>query len=154
MIWLSVRGNWRILRLICTQIAQRRILTCAAPAYLAARGTPIRVADLAHHDCLVGTSSHWRFRNNGETALWRAQGRWQCNNGHAIVGAALEGMGICHLPEFYVSDCVRDGRLVVILDPFRQADESVWAVYPSRRHLSARVQVAVERLRRAIPAVI
>ncbi|RVU05686.1 LysR family transcriptional regulator [Novosphingobium umbonatum] len=152
---LAIRtGDLTDSRLICTQIAQRRVLTCASPAYLAQHGTPAKVGDLAQHACLVGTSDEWRFRQNGETVLWRAQGRWHCNNGHAIVAAAREDMGICHLPEFYVSEDIKNGRLAVILDQFRQADESIWAVYPSRRHLSARVQVAIEALRQAMPSVI
>lgn len=141
-------------RLICTQIAQRRFLTCATPAYLARHGTPTKVSDLAQHECLIGTSDDWHFRQNGEHVRWRAQGRWQCNNGNATLAAALDDMGLCHLPEFYVSEHIRSGQLVTVLDPFRHADESIWAVYPSRRHLSARIQAAIEALKRGIPRLI
>jgi DNA-binding transcriptional LysR family regulator len=152
---LAIRtGDLADSRLICTQIARRRILTCASPAYLARHGTPMKVSDLAQHECLIGTSDEWHFRQNGEQVRWRAQGRLQCNNGHAIVAAVLEDMGICHLPEFYLADAIKSGQIVVILDQFRQADETIWAVYPSRRHLSARIQAAIEGLRRGMPTVI
>lgn len=140
--------------LICTQIAQRRILTCASPRYLERHGVPKTIADLAQHQCLVGTSDQWQFRQAGTLVPWPVKGRWRCNNGNAIVQAVLDDMGICHLPEFYVSDHVRSGAISVILQDFCLKDEPVWAIYPSKRHLSSKIQIAIETLRKELPAFI
>ena len=133
--------------LMRTQIARRAMVTCAAPAYLARHGKPARIADLADHECLIGTLESWQFLDDGAAVHWRPQGRWRCNSGTAIVDAALGGMGLCQLPEFYVSAGLASGRLQTVLDDHHAPDEPIWAVYPATRHLSAKIQRAIARLR-------
>src|SRR3546814_20587549 len=72
--------------------------------------------------------------------------RWRCNSGGAIVEAALAGMGLCQLPEFYVRHHVATGRLVPVLADARSAPEPIWAVYPKRRHLQAQIRNFVDLL--------
>ncbi|MFN3424786.1 MAG: LysR family transcriptional regulator [Novosphingobium meiothermophilum] len=139
-------------RLIRTQIATRRSVTCASPAYLAARGTPQTVDDLDAHECIPATSDVWRYKVDGEPRTIRARGRWRCSNGAAVFDAAVAGMGLCQLPEFYVSRAIAEGTLVEVLDMFTPDDEPIWAVYPQRRHLLPKVQRLIDKLRRELPA--
>ncbi|MFN4135936.1 MAG: LysR family transcriptional regulator [Novosphingobium sp.] len=139
-------------RLIRTQIAARRSVTCAAPAYLAARGTPQTVDDLDAHECIPATSDVWRYKVDGEPRTIRPRGRWRCSNGAAVFDAAVAGMGLCQLPEFYVSRAIAEGTLVEVLAPFQPDDDPIWAVYPQRRHLLPKVQRIIEKLRRELPA--
>ncbi|MFN3468199.1 MAG: LysR family transcriptional regulator [Novosphingobium sp.] len=139
-------------RLIRTQIAARRSVTCAAPAYLAARGTPQTVDDLDAHECIPATSDVWRYKVDGEPRTIRPRGRWRCSNGAAVFDAAVAGMGLCQLPEFYVSRAIAQGTLVEVLAPFQPDDDPIWAVYPQRRHLLPKVQRIIEKLRRELPA--
>jgi len=134
-------------RLVRTQIAARRISLCASPAYLAKRGWPLTVEDLAEHDCIQGTADAWHFVVDGETRSFRPRPRWRCNSGSAVTEAALAGMGVCQLPEFYVADHLRDGSLAALLKSFRHEDEPVWAVYPQRRHLLPKVRLLIDKLR-------
>lgn len=146
---LAIRtGTMADSSLVRTQLAHRRILTCAAPAYADRHGTPQHPTDLAAHECLAATSDTWHFRVDGDGFHWRPKARWRCNNGTAVVAAAIAGMGICQLPEFYVRDALADGRLRPVLVPFAPDDEPVWAVYPSRRHLAPKIRQAITRLRR------
>lgn len=137
-------------RLICTQIAARRILLCAAPSYLDERGRPQTVDDLALHDCVQGTAGTWQFVVDRKPRTFRLRSRWRCNSGAAVAEAAIAGMGICQLPEFYVIDHLRDGRLEQLLESFRPADEPIWAVYPQRQHLLPKVRHLIEILKKEL----
>ncbi|MEA1652100.1 LysR family transcriptional regulator [Nitrospirillum sp. BR 11164] len=145
---LAVRtGNLHDSRLIATRLASRTRHLCAAPGYIDRHGTPRSLEDLARHHCLVGTTDVWQFSVDGREVDIRPQGNWRCNSGFAVVDAALQGLGICQLPDFYVTAHLAEGRLVPLLDHLRPPDEGVWAVYPHRRHLSPKVSLLIEYLR-------
>lgn len=150
---LAIRtGHLADSRLVATRIASRRLHLCASPAYLDVAGRPQSVDALAEHECLVGTSTTWHFKAEGAERTFRPKGRWRCNSGTAVVDAALAGMGLCQLPEFYVAPHVAAGALETVLEHCRADDEPIWAVYPQRRHLLPHVRTLVERLRTELSA--
>jgi DNA-binding transcriptional LysR family regulator len=153
---LAIRtGHLADSRLIGTRIASRGLCVCASPQYLESHAEVSSITDLAQHECLIGTSTTWHFKFDGEDVTYRPKGRWRCNSGPAIVDAAVNGMGICQLPEFYVAAYIRSGRLIAILDNVRAEDQAVWAVYPQRRHLMPKVRSLVDELRNKLgPALI
>lgn len=138
-------------RLIGTRIGSRSFLTCASPSYIDWTAPPSTVSDLSSHECLVGTSSTWKFKENGQETFFRPTSRFRCNSGQAIADACVSGMGICQLPEFYVLDHLRTGTLRLVLHDFRADAEQVWAVYPERRHLSLKIRSAIDFLRSELP---
>ncbi len=138
-------------QLVATKLSSRKLHTCASPRYIEARGRPNRIEDLDHHDCLVGTSPLWHYQQSGTERLYRPASRWQCNNGQVILQAAIEDMGICQLPDFYMREHLQSGKLVSLLDAFAPADEPIWAAYPDRRHLSPKVKNFVQRLKQELP---
>lgn len=144
-------GEMQDSRLIGTRIASRGLQVCASPAYLAARGMPETVEDLRRHDCLIGTSATWHFKVNRARIDLKLSGRWRCNSGSALVEAALEGMGICQLPDFYTAGHIRDGALISLLPTYRLDDEPIWAVYPAQRHVQPKVRALTEQLRLLLP---
>jgi DNA-binding transcriptional LysR family regulator len=149
---LAIRTGWLSgSRLIGTRIATRGLRTCAAPAYLENRARPVSIVDLNDHACLIGTSPSWHFSVGQEDVVFQPRGQWRCNNGVTILEAAIDGMGVCQLPDFYVADALRSGTLVPLLDTYRAQDEPIWAVYPERRHLLPKVRRLVETLRRDLP---
>jgi len=133
-------------RLDARQIGARSLVLCASPAYLARRGLPRTPADLEAQDCLIGTSGVWHFSEKGTRRTLVPSGRLRCNSGTALVAAALDGLGICQLPEFYVRDHLAAGRLVRLLDAFLDAPEPIWAVCPHRRHALPKVQAMLAAL--------
>lgn len=142
---LAIRtGHLEDSRLVATRVASRAMVTAASPAYLDRRGTPQRIADLKGHACILGSNSLWQFAR-GQT--FRPDGRWKANSGIMVLEAALEGMGLCHLPRFYAARYLADGTLREVLAPECPEDEPIWAVYPRPRHLSPKVSTLVERLR-------
>ncbi len=134
-------------RLVATRIASRRVHLCASPEYLKRRGTPAAISDLGDHDCLVGSSDQWHFLVDGKLHLFRPKGRWHANSGFAVLEAALQHLGICHLPDFYVAEHLASGRLLSLLDAHRPPDEPIHAVYPHRRHILPKVTLLVDYLR-------
>jgi DNA-binding transcriptional LysR family regulator len=133
-------------RLIARRLASRTRRLCAAPAYLEKAGAPATLAAIADHACVVGASDAWTFSDNGIETTLRPRGRWRCNSGQAVLDAALAGLGLCQLPNFYVDGPIAAGDLVPLLEDHRPVDEGVWAVYPHLRHLPAKVRLLVEHL--------
>ena len=132
--------------LMCRKLARRTQYLCASPAYLATHGTPQTLADLANHRCLGGSLDHWRFLENGKLRNWRVGSAWSCNSGLALKDAALKGLGIAQLPDYYVQAALAQSSLVSLLESHRLPDDGVWVVYPQNRHLSPKVRLLVDFL--------
>lgn len=132
--------------LIGRRLASRRQYLVASPAYLARHGTPQALADLEQHQCLIGTVNIWRFAEQQKTLQYRPRGRLQCNSGLALKDAALCGLGLAQLPDYYISDELAKGSLIEVLAAYRQPDDGIWALYPQNRHLSAKVRQLVDYL--------
>jgi DNA-binding transcriptional LysR family regulator len=137
--------------LVARKLGESRMVVCASPGYLAARGTPKLPADLAQHNCLTyayGPSpGQWILRDaQGQDVPVRVSGNLHANNGDMLVAAAAQGAGIAWEPSFIVGPALRAGQLVPLLTAFESPPLEIWAVYPSRRHLSAKVRVFVDFL--------
>jgi len=127
--------------------ANHRVL-CAAPSYLARRGQPRTLAELASHDCLViKERDHpfgvWKLRDGGEEQTVKVTGPLSSNNGEIVVRWAVDGHGIALRSTWDVGPLLASGALVQVLPDYRQ-DANIWAVYPSRLTTSAKIRVCVE----------
>ncbi len=126
-------------------------MCCAAPSYLARHGEPKEPEDLARHLCLTYEYSPnrnvWSFRDpkGGERQV-RIAGPVHANNGRFNEALAAEGLGIAREPDFIVGPDVRAGRLTPILRNFEPPPLNIYVVYPSRRHLSAKVRAFADFL--------
>jgi DNA-binding transcriptional LysR family regulator len=132
-------------------IGTTQIVCCAAPSYLARYGEPKEPEDLARHVCLTyeysPTRNVWTFRDkDGREREVRIAGSLNANNGHFNEALAAEGMGIAREPDFIVGPDVRAGRLTPILRGFEPPPLNIYVVYPSRRHLSAKVRTFADFL--------
>ncbi len=145
---LAIRaGVLRDSSLVARLVTNRRLVVAASPAYLAAQGEPTTFGDLKHHNCLVGSLPTWRYRDSsGQHLDIRVDGNWHSNNGHALVNAALGGLGIVQLPEFYLDGYLRSGEMIEVLREYAPTDNGIWAVFPGNRHLSTKVRLYIEFL--------
>ncbi|MBS0345465.1 MAG: LysR family transcriptional regulator [Proteobacteria bacterium] len=141
-------------RLVAVRLAPRVMYVCATPDYLARHGTPTSLADLERHNCLLGISDSWLFQADGRELSQRVAGNWRCNSGLAVLDAALCGIGVCQLPDYYVLPHLHSGALVALLPDFQLHSQAhgVWALIPPRRNLSPKVRIVVERLRQRLAA--
>ena len=133
------------------KLATSHNICCAAPAYLALHGTPSTPEDLKQHNCIgysySASADEWRFSDAaGRPHPVTVNCSLHANNGDTARAAALAGAGIIWQPTFLIGEDLRAGRLVPLLPGFSLPDIDVLAVYPSRRHLSAKVRVMIDFL--------
>ena len=120
--------------------------TVAAPAYLAAHGTPAQPGDLADHRLLAyaNTPGPWRFRRDGEAEVSvRPTGPLVANSGEALVPALLAGLGVARLPGFIVGAHIDSGALVEILPDWQQAPIGLHLLTPPSSLRPARVEALI-----------
>lgn len=124
----------------------------AAPGYLAAHGTPRRMADLADHQCLCTTGrTHWSFRGPTGVIRQRIQGRLTANSLETLHQASREGLGIVNLANWNAQDDVRAGRLAPIhLEDGAPEDLNIWAVYPTAHMVPLKVRRFIDALQRTL----
>jgi DNA-binding transcriptional LysR family regulator len=94
-----------------------RILLCAAPAYLDAKGRPEHPTELTEHDCITSVlmGNTWVFEHPPSTVSVEVRSKLHANDTRVLREAALRGIGIAVLPEFLVVDDLRKGTLVSLL---------------------------------------
>jgi DNA-binding transcriptional LysR family regulator len=142
--------------LVARQLAEIKIIVCAAPSYLAEHGTPQHPDDLKQHSCLNYTYSSsgnvWDFVKDGQTHLVSVEGSFRANNGDVIRTAALAGHGLIMQPDFIIGADLAAGRLVPVLPEYNVPSIGLYAVYPHRRFLSAKVRSFVEHLEQRFKA--
>lgn len=133
---------------ISRRIASVPIVTCAAPAYLARRGTPSNPTELADHECLIYTDNdppdEWTFHRDKERIVQRVRGSVKANNGDLLRALAVAGQGIIFQPAFIVGAELAAGKLVPILEEFEPLPRTAFAIYPSRRLIPAKVRALTE----------
>lgn len=136
-------------------MAESARVLCAAPSYLARRGTPRTLADLAHHDCLLYRERHqtfgvWRMQGPEGTETIKVTGPIGSNHSDIVCNWALDGHGITLLAGWDVARALQSGQLVRVLPAYRQ-DANVYAVTVSRLQTSPKLracmQFITERLR-------
>lgn len=112
--------------MMARKLLDRHMFVCASPDYLAKHGEPHTLSELKRHQCLRGSTKYWRFEDKGAERLIHVDGRVQCNSGYALVDAALKGLGIVQLPDYYVQPYLETGELVEVLTPYRGDQEGIW----------------------------
>ncbi|RTE87062.1 MULTISPECIES: LysR substrate-binding domain-containing protein [Gammaproteobacteria] len=145
---LAIRlGTLASSSLIAKKLTTRKQYIVGSPAYLEQYGTPLSVKDLEQHSCLHGSLGYWRVSSKQHNQIQvKGKQNIRCNSGIALVEAALEGMGLAQLPDYYVEQHIKSGKLVPLLEENRVAEDGIWAVYPQNRHLSAKVRQLVDFL--------
>lgn len=142
--------------LVARTLGRTRLVTCASPDYLARRGTPRRVEELASHDCIAyvrqadGRPFAWRFQVGRSVREWTPPLRLCVNDGGANRGLAIAGAGVIQDLGFSLVDDLRAGRLVPILPRSAAPGPPLSLLYASGRHLPARVRVLLDFLAREL----
>ncbi|MCR4265004.1 LysR family transcriptional regulator [Nitratireductor sp. ZSWI3] len=139
--------------LIARRLAPFRVVLCASPELLAIHGEPSSPHDLTHLPCIVDTNGRYRqnwpfLDGDGETVNVPVTGRIEVNSPLTARAAALSGLGFAILPDFIADPEISAGRLVPILEKNNPEGAGIYAVYPHRRYLPAKVRVFVDYLAR------
>ncbi len=133
----------------------QRFAAAAAPAYLAANGTPQHPRDLMQHRCLygcyaTGVIADWEFENGDEVVRLQPKGPLICSIGAAMdltVSAAVAGAGVVYLFEDWIKPALNDGSLQPILTDWWQSFSGLWLYYNDRRLIPAPLQAFLDYVR-------
>lgn len=136
--------------LISRKLASTRMVLCASPDYLRRAGTPLKLADLATHAVLAfsywSSGDEWAFEGPDGTESVKVSPRMHANSGDTCRGGALQHQGIILQPTFLVGADLQTGSLVEVLPHFRSIQLGIYAVYPSRKHVSPKTRLLVDFL--------
>lgn len=138
--------------LIARKLAPFSIRLCASPELIERLGRPAKPQDLATLPCIVDTNGRWLSNwpfigENGGTTSVSVSGPIEVNSPLTAKAAAIAGLGFATLPDFIAAEEIESGRLVTVLDEFICREGSgIFAVYPHRRYLPAKVRVLVDFL--------
>jgi DNA-binding transcriptional LysR family regulator len=136
--------------LISRRLASTRLLLCASPTYLRERGVPAHPTELAAHDVvsysLLATGESWEFEGPEGPVVARVNARLRTNSGETCCAAAVRHRGLVLQPLFLVAPWLQSGELVEVLPQFRAIELGIYAVYPSRRHVTAKVRLMIDFL--------
>jgi DNA-binding transcriptional LysR family regulator len=116
---------------VAHRLATSRRILCAAPAYIAARGAPTTVDDLAGHHLLAAAGQMpWRLVADGRAVRIDQASHVATNSSEMVRELASGGVGIALRSLWDVGDALRDGRLVRILPAWEGSqDVGIYAVY-------------------------
>ncbi|MER9678824.1 LysR family transcriptional regulator [Mesorhizobium sp. M0184] len=133
-------------RLVARKVATRRRLLCAAPSYLARRGTPTAPEALLEHSCLgfsgFQTFPAWEMTDStGRRVSIEVSGPLVTDDAEVLVEAAVQGAGLMMSTDWLVGRELADGRLVPVLEDWTLADEgAVYVVMPSAKGQAAKTR--------------
>jgi DNA-binding transcriptional LysR family regulator len=136
--------------LVARRLFPVRLALCASPEYLKRHGAPRTLEDLSRHNCLGYTYT----RGGTEVELVGPEGKvvvpfrgsLRANHGEVLLRAALDGLGIVLQPTFISGDALAGGRLRAVLPQYCTVELSAYAVFLSRKYLSAKVRTFVDFL--------
>ena len=128
-------------------------LMVASPGYVKQHGMPLTPDDLAAHTLLkletpVSPADEWHLESAHDTqVITLAHAPMQVNAPDVMRAMLLDGAGIGTLATYSVVEDLVSGNLVRVLPQYRLKPFTVYAVYPSRRYLEAKVRTLLDHLR-------
>lgn len=138
--------------LVARKLLETRILTVAALAYLARYGHPTKPDELADaaHTCIryrdpgTGRPFEWEFKRRRKTIKVDVAGRLAVKDVATMHGICLAGEAIAQVMALGVEPYMADGRLVALFADWPDDLFPVYAYYPSRHHVPARVRAFLD----------
>lgn len=136
--------------LVSKRLTSTRMVLCASPHYLKLHGTPTRPADLSRHAVISysywSTKDEWRFAGPLGPVSVKTSPCIHTNSGDTCRAAALAHQGVILQPTFLVGRDLSEGTLVELMPEFRSIELGIYAVYPTRKHVSAKVRALIDFL--------
>ncbi|MGI9384886.1 MAG: LysR family transcriptional regulator [Methyloligellaceae bacterium] len=134
--------------LVAKKLAPSHRVICAAPSYLKAAGEPETLADLANHNCLAPSAQEvWRLQGPEGPASVRVSGNVRTNSTEVVRESVLAGVGIGLRSTWDVGPELKSGKLKIVLPQYQESPRvAVYAVYPCRQYVPAKLRVFVDFL--------
>lgn len=136
--------------MIARRLGECHSVLCASPHYLATRGTPERVEDLAQHNCLhysFFAGQSWRFITpEGESLSVAVSGNLSASMSSLLMDAAIQHCGIVMLPEQEARSALEQGLLVPVLPSLIPKSLAIYGIYQSRDYQPASIRMFLDEL--------
>jgi len=136
--------------LIARKLSDYRFVVAVRPDVADAHGRPAHPDELSDLPCIIDSNLKsrftWKFTIDGARHQVQVRGRVEVNSPAAVKLALLAGLGYGSVPYVMVQDDVAAGRLEVVLPDYESRAAGIYAVYPHRRHLSAKIRAFVDFL--------
>jgi DNA-binding transcriptional LysR family regulator len=136
--------------LVARRLMETRLVLCASPAYLANAAKIKSTNDIKKHRCIVVGNTQqnprWELENRRRKVIVPLQASIVVNSMTFAINACLDGNGIALLPDVLVRDYLESNELHQILSEYCSGRGGIYAVYPSRTHLSITVRTFVDFL--------
>jgi LysR family transcriptional regulator, regulator for bpeEF and oprC len=142
--------------LVARKLGAFKVITCAAPSYLAQYGTPLTIDEVSTQPTLhtavnffsakTGKVFAFDFEDTqGHSHAIALPHRAAANDADTHVALACAGLGLAQLPlTAHVKSLLADGSLVQVLPQFHAGELPLYVMYPRNRHLSARLRAFVD----------
>lgn len=136
--------------LICRLLTETRVLTCAAPAYIARHGRPAHPREIAGRECILmrdpttGRHYDWEFVRGAERLPVKVAGQMMVGDTGALLGACLGGHGIAQPLEIYARPFLADGRLVQLLPDWADETFPLYVYHHTPRLMTAKVRAFLD----------
>lgn len=136
--------------LISRKLAVTRMVLCASPRYLEQHGTPHHPHELGEHSILAysywSDKDEWQFAGPEGPVSVRTRPCLTTNSGDTCRTAALAHQGVILQPSFLVNEDIEAGALIELMPDYKTVELGIFAVYPSRKHVPAKVRALIDFL--------
>ncbi|NPC56940.1 LysR family transcriptional regulator [Caenimonas soli] len=136
--------------LITRKLSTTRVVLCASPEYLKRAGWPEHPSELADHAVLAYSywsgGDDWPFEGPDGAVSVKVHPAIRTNSGDTCRAGALQHQGIILQPTFLVGNDLATGALVELMPEYRSLELGIYAVYPSRKHVSPKVRLLIDFL--------
>jgi len=144
--------------LICKKIYSCKGYTVASADYFKRFGKPNKPEELVDHNCLCYSNLkkplRWNYiGKDKKDVLVNVKCKVLCNSAHMELAMVLAGHGICRLPEFVMNKEIETGKLEILFPNYLAPEVNVYAVYPSRKHLSPKIRCFIDLLSQRMPSL-
>jgi DNA-binding transcriptional LysR family regulator len=138
--------------LVARRLLETRVLTCAAPSYLAKHGRPVHPRDLGagRHECihyldpLTGRPFHWEFHRGRQKLRVAVSGRLTVNNVGTMLGACAAGHGVAQILALGTEDLLSRGKLIELFPDWPDERFPLYAFHLSRHVPPAKVRAFLD----------
>lgn len=137
-------GNLPDSSLRSKKIGTREEVILSSPQYL--KNVSIETpSDLKKANC-IGVEAEWTLRRSGKNIKLDVKGNFRSNNPRVMVEALLKGLGVAKLPIAYVEQELKKGKLVSILEEYREPAKDIWFITPHKIKHNHNVELFYEEL--------
>lgn len=149
---LAIRGSDRLedSSLIARPLTSMSHVLCAAPSYFEKHGRPHTPADLNGLEhirfSLSGHADVWEFEQGGRMERVAVNARYSVSSSLAVRDALRAGFGVSLIPRPYVEEDLRTGRLQAALEDWSTVKTALYAIYPSRQHMTPKLRALLDFL--------